>query len=156
MAIRASKKDLSSLELIGRKDDALAPDCDYGEYLKTLDQSKLKFRDGVQPTRFLLNFELTGKESERVKNAMISGKDEDGDPAMALGSWQFALARVALKGIQNPTDIPEEEHLKLELDDRGLPNEKILGKLDKYGVIQDIFSAYSALVLSTERGNAKN
>lgn len=158
MAIRKDKKDLSALQLVGRKDDALDPvkakDA-YDAYVAAgLDESKLVFLPDQQPTRFLLNFELTGKEAERIKNAMVAGKDEDGEPTMSLGSWQFALAKRTLKGIQNPTGLDEADGLKFETDQNGLVSDALLGKLDKHGIIQDIFSAYSVLVLVTAKGTA--
>lgn len=158
MAMRNSKKrDLSALELVARNDDAINfKASNYAEYVKELDEKHLVFVEGAQPTRFILNFEFDGKGAQKVKNSMIASKDDNDEPSVSLGTWQFQVARQALRAITNPPDLPLAEQFIMRRDEKGLVHDELLAKLDKQGIIQDIFTAYSAMVLTPERANAKN
>lgn len=158
MAIRVvAKQNLKAVEVISRNDDALDMDkAEYDEYIKTGDISKLAFVENKQPTRFIVNFELSGKEAALVKNEIMGGRDEDGKPKMSYGSWQHRVAKYTLKDIQNPTDVPKEEQLELKKDSQGYVNDFTMGLLERYGIVDDIFALYSHLVLDSAKQNSKN
>ena len=157
MAIRTqARARLNAVEMIAKIDDAIDDGADYDAYVKANDRNLLKFKPGLQPTVFLLNLEFSGKEAEAVKNAIVSGKDEDGSPKVALGSWSFKVAKLSLKDIINPPDVPLEAQMKMKKDDRGFAHDDLLGELDRLGIVQDIFSFYTTHVMSPARSAAKN
>jgi hypothetical protein len=154
MAIRVEKKrDLSCIKLICRSDDMIGDTEGYPEYLKSLDESVLKLKG--EPTYLILNFQLKGRDTEAIKNSMIKGTDTEGNPTITLGSWQNAVARLTLKGIQNPSDMPLNDQVVWREKD-GKPTDDVLGLLDRCGAIGDIFAAYQAQVLTPTKAEAKN
>jgi hypothetical protein len=161
MALRKVKSsiNLSCVPVILENDDAIDHDneeCDYQMYVKTGDISHLRYVSDKEPTKFICNFSFSGKEAAMVKNSMIGSKDEEGKPSVSLGSWQFRIARLSLKDIQNPAYLPEDECFVMKNYD-GYADEKLLAVLNNYGVIDAIFSLYSSLVLDNGvRAEAKN
>lgn len=158
MAIKVQrKKPLNALEIICSFDDAIDQDnSDIEEYKKTADISHLKFHPDKQPTVFLCNFELKGKESANVKNAMISGKDDEGNPQLALGTWSFRVVKYTLKDIKNPTDLAADEKIEFKKDKDGYAHDDLIATLDNLGVVTEIFSFYTQLVTGGAGANAKN
>lgn len=158
MAIRVEqKRRLNALEVVSVNDDAIDQEnSDIKEYKKTGDIAKLKFLENKQPTIFLMNFELKGKEAAMVKNSMLEGKDEDGNPQVTLGSWAFRVVKYTLKDIKNPADLPEECRLVFKKDDRGYAHDNLLSQLDTFGIIDELFSFYTTLALTGAKSNAKN
>lgn len=155
MAVRnVQKKNLSCVELIVRCDEVIGEDADYDAYLKDLDEKHLKLTG--EPSRFVLNLELKSGEGQRVKNAMLGGRDDDGDPKLTYGSWSFSVAKVALKDIKNPPDFPLETSFVMKKDGAGNVHDDLLARLDRFGIVQDIFSVYTQWVLTPARANAKN
>lgn len=157
MAIRIErKKNLNAVEIISEHDDSLDVEkCDFPAYRKDYDRAHLAFLPNTQPTVFVCNFELGGKEAAAVKNSMLGGSDDDGKPQVALGSWGFRIVKLCLKDIRNPADVPEEQQLKLRKDDRGYVHDDFIAVLDRIGVANEIFAAYNAMTTVT-RGNLKN
>lgn len=150
-------KPLNAVECIVSGDDALDLDkCDFEEYRKTLDEKHLSFLPEKEPTRFIMNFELKGKESELIKNAMMAGKDSDGNMTMALGSWSFKVVKYTLKKIVNPDSAPLEQQLILKMDGKGGVSDDFLALLDRMGILQELFSFYISLVHTPERAHVKN
>ncbi len=157
MAIRmVQSKSLKQLEHVARADDALAEGTDYDAYLKSGDINKLTFKPGMVPTKFIINLEHSGRDSAFIKNNMVSGTDEDGKPKMSVGSWQYALARRSITAIINPPDLPLEECIVFKKDETGQVDDSVMGKLEKHGIVSEIFGLYSALVLNTSKGESKN
>lgn len=158
MAIKFQRKaSINAVEVISENDDAIDQEkSDFKAYRETGDTSKLAFLPGKQPTIFLCNFALKGKEAAAIKNAMVDGKDEDGDPKLAIGTWSFRVARFTLKDIKNPADLPADEQLQFKKDEAGYCHDEVLAQLDQYGIINEIFAMYSSLVLGGAKANAKN
>lgn len=154
---KAIYKALNAVEVICKADDALdLEQSDWEGYSDTGDVSKLVFKPNMQPTIFLCNFELKGKQAEQIKNNMLGGKDEDGNPKVALGSWSFRVVKQTLKDIKNPADINIDEALVMKKDKDGLVHEDLLGELDRLGVINEIFGMFSSLAMGGTKANAKN
>ncbi len=159
MAIRLDQsRKLNMIEIISKTDDALDLEkSKWSEYEKDYDMKHLAFLPGKQPTRFIVNFELSGKHSAKIKNSMFGGRDdEDGTPKVSLGDWSFKVVKYCLKEIRNPTDLPEEACIKFQKDEHGYAHDDVLSTLDKYGIINEIFSAYTALVANGPRASSKN
>jgi hypothetical protein len=158
MALKiVNKRALNQIEVISKNDDALDLDnSNWEEYEKTADMAHLKFVTDKQPTIFLCNFELKGKESASVKNSMLGGRDDDGNPSVALGSWSFRVVKYALKDIKNPDYLEANERINFKKDKDGLVHDECLAELEKYGVINEIFAMYTTLAMAGVKGNAKN
>lgn len=156
MALRLADSSDSLVSLIPSNDDALAEASDYGEYIRTKDEAKLVFVDGKVPTRLVLNFNFSGAEAASVKNALVGGRDDDGDPKVTLGSWQFRIAKMALKEITNPPDLPENEQLKMRRDSNGKAHDDLLAKLDRAGAVANIFAYYTTHIATTQKAASKN
>lgn len=156
MALRADTRDLSCIEVICTNDDAVDKEkSDLDAYKKSYDRKHLAFLPDHQPTVFVCNFSLSGKESIRVKNAMV-GQSDDGGVSVALGSWEHHVTKTTLKEIRNPADMPLEHQFVLRKDDKGYVHDDLIARLDRVGVVGQIFAAYSTLVMSEARQNAKN
>ncbi len=157
MAIRIEqKKRLNAVELVSVNDDAVDLDTsDIAEYKKTGDMAHLKFLPNAQPTIFLMNFELKGKDAEVVKNSMLGGKDENGEPLLTFGSWAFRVVKYTLKDIKNPADIPEDCKLVFKKDERGYASDDVLAKMNDFGIVDELFALYTQMALSSTRSNAK-
>lgn len=133
----------SPIRVIAKVDDAIDPDkSDWDAYKETRDESKLHFLTGKMPTVFLCSFNFDAKAARLVHNAMLSGKDESGTPQMAYGSWSQTIAKVSLKDIVNPEYVPEGQKVLLKKDGNGYVHDELLAKLDRWGVVDDIFTAY--------------
>jgi hypothetical protein len=158
MAIKLmDMKKLNALEVISEKDDAIDMDkSDWDKYLETCDTTHLVFKPNLEPTIFLCNFELKGKEVEYVKNAMIGGKDEDGSPKLAMGSWSQRVVKYVLRDVKNPSYLKEDERIIFKKDSGVYAHEETIALLEKLGIVNEIFAHYSKQVLSSYRANAKN
>lgn len=154
-----SSINLACVPVILEQDDALDldhPECNYKQYQTTGDEKHLRYLADKEPTKFICNFQFNAKESAIAKNSMMGTKDDEGNPSIALGSWQFKVARIALKDIQNPSYLPEDQSFKM-VKYEGYVDEKLLNELSSYGVVDAIFTMYSNLVLNNAvRKNAKN
>jgi hypothetical protein len=147
------KRDLSCIKLVCRNDDAIKNRDAYDSYLKSLDESELQLSE--TPSRLILNLELKGSDAEKIKNAMMGGTSAEGAPAVALGTWQFTVARLTLKGIENPPELPLEEQVIYKQNVQGKPADETLAYLDRIGAVADIFACYQAQVLTATRSEAK-
>jgi hypothetical protein len=159
MAIRVVEgRSLAVVELVSKVDDALdmTPEA-YADYIKSGgDHARLKFKSGCQPTVFVLTFNLSGRDQAAIKDGMVLEKSGDGAPAVSFGSWQYRIAKLTLKDIRNPADLPLEQQLLMKKDDKGHADDELLAKLSRWGVIDEIFSLYTTLVMDPARANAKN
>lgn len=157
MAIKAVKaKNLKNLDHIAKVDEAIGDDANYPEYLKTGDVTHLNLKAGVTPTYITLSFEHSGKTAATIRNNMMSGVDDDGKPKVAIGSWQYAVAKKSIKGIRNPLELPLEEAIPYKADDNGDCSDDTIDRLDKHGIVSEIFAVYLALVVGTEKNQVKN
>lgn len=158
MAIRAEKKrPLNALEYVSVNDDAIDLEAsDIDDYKKTGDASKLKYLPNMQPTIFLLNFELKGRDAELIKNSLFGGKDADGKPQVTMGTWSFVVAQVTLKDIRNPDGLSVDEALVFRKNEKGNAHADLIATLERFGIVDEISSLYSTLTMTRERANAKN
>lgn len=152
-------KSAGEVKIICRRDSALdVTDEEYDAYIDAGgDEAKLKFKPDSEPTRFLLDLNLRGKDAARIKNAMIGGRDDDGKPKMTMGDWQHAVVKRVLKGIENPASVPMEKQIRFTKDSQGQASDELMGWCERVGLVNNIFALYSSLVLSDGvRDNAKN
>jgi len=144
MALNFSKgvEQLSVVRLICSIDDALDLEASNLEaYKESLDEKHLAFLPGKSPTVFVCNFKLDAKSMRLVNNSMLSAKGDDGKPSLAFGSWSQTIAKVALKDIQCPADQPVGDQLAMKKDASGYAHDDLLGTLEQFGVVDEIFNA---------------
>lgn len=158
MAIKIEqRKPLNAIQIVSELDDAIDMQAsDWEEYKKTGDMSKLQFMAGKQPTIFLCNFAPKGHEASAIKDSMLGGRDDEGQPKLQLGSWSFKVVKFTLKDIQNPPDLPLEQQLKFKKDSQGYAHDDVVTELDRLGIVNEIFAMYTALTMGGARANAKN
>lgn len=149
---------LNTVRIIASADDAIDQgQSDFEAYKETRDEGKLVFLAGKQPTVFVCNFQLGAREARMVNNAMLGAKDDSGKPALAYGTWAQTVAKVTLKDIQNPDYVPEAKRLALRKDSNGYVHDDLLAKLERAGVVDDIFNAFVTLTKNRPSGDdAKN
>jgi len=157
MALKRSKRNLASLELVSVNDGAIDTEAsDIDEYKKTGDLKHLKFLPNEQPTKFLCNFEVSAKQAAAIKNGMIAGRDEQGDPQVTLGTWAHRVVKHTLKAITNPEGLTPEERFDFKTDEHKLVHDDVIALLDRQGVVDEIFGFYTKLALGGAKENAKN
>lgn len=146
----------SAVEVICRNDDAIdMKNSDFDEYQKTGDQKHLKFIPDKQPTIFVCNFKLLGKERAKIMNNS-SGVTEDGERSLSIGSMFYAITKYCLKDIRYPEGTPEESKFTFKKDKDGFPNDETIGELDSAGVSMDIAVMFNAMTSRTARPEVKN
>lgn len=142
MAINVNQ-DLNSnapVRVIAKVDEAIDHSkTDWDDYKETGDESKLVFLPDQVPTVFVCNFNFDAKAARIVNNAMMAGKDDQGAPQISYGSWAQAVSKVSLKEVLNP---PNATPILLRKDGMGYVHDELIGKMEKWGVLDDIFSAY--------------
>jgi hypothetical protein len=152
--------DLKIIKIVSEQDDAIDWDKTtqetFEKYRKNADLNLLKFKPNMQPTVFICNFELKGKQAKQVKNSMLAGKDDDGKPSVSIGSWSYEVVKNVLKEIKNPDYLKPEEVIELVKDSQGFVSYDTLALLDRYGILSEIFSIYSNITSGTNRDQIKN
>ena len=158
MAIRkGTKRSLSAVVIVSEHDDSIdAEKSNIDEYKKTADLAHLVFVADKQPTRFLCNFELSAKQAASVKNGMIAGKGDDGEPTVTLGSWAHRVVKHTLRDIQNPSDLPVHECIVFKKDENGHAHDDVIAELERQGVVDEIFGFYTRLAMGGAKQAAKN
>jgi len=150
-------KKLNALRFISKLDASLDLDtCDYEAYLQdpNVNESNLKFKDGLLPTIFVLNFELSGKEQALLQDNMFGGVDDEQNPKLTMGKWAYNVTKFCLKDIQNPPN--ETDVIKIKKDSKGHVADEVMTELQKYGIVSEIFSLYFSLTQNNLRANSKN
>lgn len=124
----------STVNVIVSKDSAIkeTSEEDYESYLESLDESKLTFTDGVEPTRFVLLKTLPYRDSKLVMNSQVS--IEDDKPKVNI-SFIMDEVRCALQGIEGPNSTA---FVKDKRD--GYADTKLINYLYNRGVLMDLYS----------------
>lgn len=144
MAFTVVKKiPLNAVRIISERDDAIdAQASDYRGYFETLDESKLKYFEGKEPTVFICNFDLKLSDAKLVKDSLVTGFAEDGQPKLAIGSYHLNITKVVLKDIQNPSYVEDSVALKFKKTPQGYPTDKTLEDLSECGLPLEIATFY--------------
>jgi len=147
MAIRKiSKRPLNAVELMSVSDDAIDVDAsDFTLYNEDpiKNRDALKFKDNKQPTVFLCNFELTGREQAILQNAQMAGQDENKDQKSLLGSYVYNLTRMTLKNIIN--DPNESDVIKMKFDSKRYVDDSVMTVLCDNNIHLEIAGHYMTL-----------
>lgn len=150
-------KNLATVRIICPHDPALDLEAMKGTDILELyeedpltNESLLKFKEGMTPSIFVCNFEVSGRESAKIKDAMAGGTDEDKNMKISYGTWEYSVVKTVLKDIQNPGSI------KFKKDSRGYVDDFTMSQLERFGVVQHIFVVYMKLTSPEVKQNAKN
>lgn len=164
MAIQLSQvRKLNAVRIISRKDSAVDTDAsDWDRY----DEDPLRNGDALvmnadgkksmEPTVFICNFDTSGREAAKIKNALISGVDDDKNAKITMGDWQYRVVQICLKGIENPPGTPDVIEFKKE--GNGYVSDRTMDALEKIGLVAEIFGHYTTLTKEEEavKENSKN
>ena len=137
MAVSLSGRDL---KVILQIDDSLdeVEDKEYQKYIETLDETWLRFKDGMRPTYFVLKKVLKYEMSGEVKNKQI--KFNKGQVDMTPGTSMNEEVRVALVGIEHP-ECADPGELVFRKDKDGFASKELIALLDAYNQVLPLFNA---------------
>jgi len=131
-----------TIKVISRIDGAL--DCNedqYAHYLETLDEEFLNFKDGEEPTRFVLRKTLPYKLGQKVKSQQI--RMDKGE--MFLNSSFIAEeVKYSLVDIENPSSVPPGSALKYEgfkVDGLTVASDETMKLLSALEIVNDLYTA---------------
>lgn len=155
MAIMLSKISEGNIEVISKIDTALKDITEdtYSEYLKTLDESLLSFKDDEQPTRFVMRKVLPYGVGQKIKNQQM--RMEKGEMQIQMG-FMTEEVRAALIDIKNPPGLPEDQQLKFKRGSDGSASEELVALLDAAGIVNDLFSARKNVMEKSVENVKKN
>jgi len=110
----------------------------WAAYLKSNDESYLEFKEGEQPTRFVLRKVLNYDQAQKVQNQQMSMKDGQIQVQM---SFIMEEVRQALVGIENPELTPLADQIVFKKDGDGGASKEIVEGLHALGVVMDLYTA---------------
>jgi hypothetical protein len=111
---------------------------DWEKYRETLDESHLKFKEGMQPTRFVMRKVLPFSLAKKVQNDQVTTRD--GKMEVQLGFISEEV-RASLVDIKNPEDVPQDQWIKFEKDKDGGASEKLMELLMAARIVDELYSA---------------
>ncbi len=141
MAIKLpGKNDL--IKVVSQVDGALVRDEEaYKLYLKTLDESVLSFKEGEEPTRFVLKKVLSYDAFQKVKNEQT--KIVNGQINLQL-SFMSEDVRQALVDIENPAYLNDLEKIHFKRESDGGASKELMALLEAADIINDLYTARHA------------
>lgn len=120
-------------------------------YKETLNETHLRFKEGQNPTRFVLRQVLPFALAKKVQNDQIT--TVNGKMEVQL-SFIPEEVKAALVDIKNPPELPEDQQIKFEKDKDGSASEKLMELLMAAGVVQELYNARQ-LKLGSVQANLK-
>jgi hypothetical protein len=141
MAIKLSSPN-EVLKVISRIDDSLTEDLtadEWASYLENYDETLLRFKAGMEPTRFVIKKTLSYAAQQSVANSQV-GMTEDGKPQIKIG---FILdeVRCALTAIENPASTPEDQRIIFVKEIDGMASKELIAMLNDAGIVQELYQA---------------
>lgn len=143
------------IEVILEVDSALdvTPE-EYKAYLEAgLDESLLKYKDGQEPTRFVMKKQLPLKHATRIESAKVKFS-RDGEPSVQLG-FIIEEVRVCLKSVKNPPSVPKDKGIVIKLTGDGLVDERQMAQLVASDVVTNLYRAREAALAITDQSALK-
>lgn len=132
------------IEVIVSGDKALdVTSAEYSDYIQSgLDEGKLKFKDGQQPTRFVMRKTIPLKHATRIENSKIK-YDGQGDVSFQLG-FIIEEVRASLKDVKNPETVPQDKRLVLKFAGDGLVDERQMAAFIAADIVSDLYRGRQA------------
>ena len=138
-------KSRDTFDVILSIDSAL--DCseeDFKAYQENLDESFLRFKEGCQPTRFVMQKVLPFGLAKKIQNEQVTVNSE-GKPVVGLG-FIFEEVKASLVGIKNPPDVVPGQEIVFEKDKDGTASIALMELLASANLIQELYSARQARI----------
>lgn len=144
----ALRLDNTNIEVISRLDSSLDRSVEgfeevYEKYLEDLDESKLPFLEGENPTRFVLRRVLDYSVSVKLKNNQIRlkrTKTGDADFESNLGAIAIEEIRHSLVDIKHPEGV-DAGNLVMKVAPDKFATYDLIALLDQYGIVTDLYAA---------------
>lgn len=148
-----------NFKIILERDDALESSKeDHEAYLKAgLKEELLKFKEGKQPTRFVMRKTLDYDSQQQILNEQIQYKRSNKGKMEQQLNMSFVLSEVknSLVDIENPADLPEEQHIIYKNDSDGSTSKDLISLLHGAGIVMELYGIRSALLTeNTEKVEA--
>ncbi len=142
------------IEVILRVDSALdVTDEEYEAYLQDLDETKLKVKEGGEPTRFVMKRNVPFKHATRIENNKVTYRD-DGEVAMGM-SFVTEEVRATLKDIKYGPSTPPEKRIVLKMTGDGLVDEKLMAAFMSAGIVQNLYNARANVLKNSTTAGLK-
>lgn len=129
------------IEVIVRIDSSLdCTDEEYQEYLATLDESKLKLKDGVEgPAKFILRRSIPLKHATRIENAKLK-VTRDEEVSLQMG-YMIEEVRATLKEVRYPSEsqVPDTKRIRFKFTGDGLLDEGNAVALHTAGIVSNLY-----------------
>lgn len=110
----------------------------WAEYQKEYDRSVLTFKEGQQPTLFILRRVLPLGHQKKVDDQKVTY--EKGE-AKVTTSFIYDEVRAALIDIKNPDGVPDDKALTFKRDSDGLCHKDIIEMLAPSGMVHELYQA---------------
>ena len=132
--------DKATVKIVVSKDSAVkCSDEEFKEYLKDLDETKLKL-DGC-PTRFVFRKTLDYKGHQILLRSQAT--IEKGQVHADISSI-LTDVRLHWVGVENPPDLPLNKQIIFKKESDGYASKELVAKLQSFGVLMEISVALKA------------
>ena len=152
MAISLGDRN-QKIKVISSVDDSITcSDEDYQKYLRTLDESLLGLKEGVEPTRFVMKRFLKKEEDTKVKREQFDKITKAG--ASINLSFVQKTVQMALVAIEEDPALLDSEKIGGVWKD-GYLDEETVCFLDQVGIVSDLYAARQFSVQGDEDARKK-
>jgi len=129
--------DKGVIKVVVSKDSAVGctPE-EHKSYLEDLNEEKLNLKS--EPTRFVLRKNLDYKANQVLFRSQ--GRVVKGQMKTDIASFLTEI-RLYLIGVENPSSLPESQHIVFKRDTDGYANKELVAKLQNYGVLMELVLA---------------
>jgi len=131
------------LQIISKQDSAIEPDeAAFEDYIQSkLDESKLTFKEGQEPTRFIMSRNLDYDDQQEIMSQQIKSEIKGGKIKQTANvGYMLEEVRRALIDIENPSTIPGEQHINWKRDTDGKTSKGLIALLNSAGIATELFS----------------
>lgn len=152
MALLMQQKN-ESIRVICSHDGSLVDDLsdeDFAEYLQTLDESKLRFKEGQKPTYFVLSKVLSFEAEQRIMNQQMRTETKPGQKrqeSVATPAFIMEDVRCSLTAIEHPETLTEAElanTIKWKPAKDGFTDKDLIAFLHANGIVMELYIARAA------------
>ncbi len=111
----------------------------YNEYLEDLDETKLHFKEGEIPTRFIMKRILSYKISTSIKNEQIKMRGK-GEMDVRIGTTMMEEVRASLIDIKHPEGT-DAGNLVFKRENDQRCSMELMALLEAHGIVGDLYKA---------------
>ena len=160
MAINLKEEDITVICSI---DEAVTCDDEgYAEYLETLDETKLKLKDGVEPTRFMLRRTIPYAIAKGIKSESVGVNIKTGAKQAALDDATVSInmgytmdeVRATLADIKNPGS-PKLTYRTETVHGVKVAHRDLIATLNAYGMVDELHRAWQTATGKTRGADKK-